>query len=150
METPRPTPKVWEAATRWAMYPTEIEADFAHWYPNVDLGAWHRGDLDDQGQRVLSSRRLLVLLAGLRPTSLYKTSQRGGYLSEAELVVYETYNEIALLRASYYAAKGGEESFYEPFRFVDPVVRVEKAIEEAMRGEETVDASEQLYGDMGL
>jgi hypothetical protein len=64
--------------------------------------------------------------------------------------VYETYNEIAKLRASYYAVKGGEDAVYEPFEFVDPVVRVEKALAEELREDDTVDASEQLYGDMGL
>jgi hypothetical protein len=133
------------------MFPTEIEADFAHWYPNDSLLDWHRGTRDQEhGMLLLSSRRLIVLLAGLPARSNYKTSQRGGYLSEAELVVYETYNEIAKLRASYYAVKGGEESRYEPFEFLDPIVRIEAAIAEELRDEELETASEQLYGDMGL
>jgi hypothetical protein len=132
------------------MFPTEVEADFAHWYPTEDLGAWHRGDVDSRGRLVLSSRRLCVLLGGLDPYSNYKTSQRGGYLPERDLVVYETYNEIARLRASYYAIKGGEEARYEPHQFIDPIRRFEMAIAEEERDEETHDASEQLYGDMGL
>jgi hypothetical protein len=132
------------------MFPTEVEADFAHWYPSEDLGAWHRGDLDRRGRRVLSSRRLCVLLGGLKPDSNYKTSQRGGYLSELELVAYETYNEIARLRASYYAVKGGEDSKYEPHQFVDPILRIEQALAEEAIEDDTYDASEQLYGDMGL
>lgn len=132
------------------MFPTEVECDFAHWYPNEDLGAWHRGELDHGGRLVLSSRRMVVLMAGLPPTSAYKTSMRGGYLTESELVRYETYNELAKLRASYYAMNGGEDSLYEPHTFVDPIVRVEKAMEEEQRSEDTIDASENLYGDMGL
>lgn len=132
------------------MFPTEVECDFARYYPNEDLGAWHRGELDNNGRLVLSSRRLVVLLGGLEAKSNYKTSQRGGYLSELELVAYETYNEISKLRASYYAVKGGEDSAYEPFEFIDPVVRIERAIAEEFRDEDTFDASEQLYGDMGL
>lgn len=132
------------------MYPTEIEADFAHWYPNVDLLWWHRGTRDSQGRLLLSSRRLCVLLGGLRPVSNYKTSQRGGYLAEAELVLYETYNEIAKLRASYYAVKGGEESKYEPFEFEDPIRKIENLMAQDELEEDTHESSEQLYGDMGL
>jgi hypothetical protein len=132
------------------MFPTEIESDFAHWYPTVDLLDWHRGTQDRYGALVLSSRRLLVLLGGLRPNSNYKTSLRGGYLSEAELVAYETHNEIAKLRASYYAIKGGESCAYEPHMFVDPIRRMEREVDEEIRDEDTHDASEQLYGDMGL
>lgn len=143
-------PKVWEAIARWALFPTEIEADLAHWYPSVDLGWWHRGETDQNGNLRLSSRRLCALLQGLRPESNYKTSQRGGYLSEMELVWYELHNEVAKLRASYYAVKGGEDAKYEPFQFIDPVRRIENAIEEGMRDEEVHEASEDLYGDMGL
>jgi hypothetical protein len=132
------------------MFPTEVESDFAHWYPSVNLLDWHRGVKDQRGRFVLSSRRLCVLLGGLHPSSNYKTSQRGGYLSELELVAYETYNEIARLRASYYAIKGGEESRYEPHQFVDPILRIEQALAEEAIEDDTYDASEQLYGDMGL
>lgn len=132
------------------MFPTEVEADFAHHYPRDDLRAWHRGDLDKHGCYVLSSRRLLALLTHLPPTSAYKISQRGGYLSELELVAYETYNEVARLRASYYAIKGGEENVYEPHQFIDPVKRIEDALAGEIVTEETLDASENLYGDMGL
>lgn len=146
----RPIPKVWEAITRWAMFPTEVEADFARWYPNEDLGAWHRGELDSQGRYVLSSRRLCVLLMHLDPYSSFKTSQRGGYLPERDLVLYETHNELAKLRAAYYAVKGGEESKYEPFAFIDPVRRIERELEQGEVEEDTHEASDQLYGDMGL
>ncbi|HXS24228.1 MAG TPA: hypothetical protein VN719_08360 [Gemmatimonadales bacterium] len=132
------------------MFPTEIEADFAHWYPNEDLLWWHRGELDERGKYKMSSRRLCVLLQGLDPYSLYKTSQRGGYLPERDLVLYETHNEMSKLRAAYYAIKGGEESRYEAFTFVDPIVRIERTMAEAEIEEDTHDASEQLYGEMGL
>lgn len=132
------------------MFPTEIESDFAHWYPTVDLLWWLRGDRDQDGRLRLSSRRLCSLLAGLKPDSNYKTSQRGGYLTESELVQYETYNEIAKLRASYYAVKGGEAATYTPFEFIDPIRRIETAIAEEEREEDTHESNEQLYGDMGL
>lgn len=147
---PKPTRKVWEATAKWAMFPTEVEVDFAHWYPTVNLLDWHRGTRDQHGALLLSSRRLIVLITGLPPASMYKTSQRGGYLSEAELVAYETYNEIARLRASYYAVKGGEESRYEPHEFVDPILRVELAVAAVEVEEDVRDSSEELYGDMGL
>jgi hypothetical protein len=31
------------------LFPTEVECDFAHWYPSEDLGAWHRGDWTPAG-----------------------------------------------------------------------------------------------------
>lgn len=132
------------------MFPTEIEADFPHWYPNESLFDWHRGTRDEHGVLLLSSRRFLILLEGLHAISNYKTMQRGGYLSEAELVAYETYNEIAKMRASYYAVKGGEEAVYEPFEFIDPIVRIEQAMGEAAEHEELIEVSDQIYDDMGL
>ena len=50
----------------------------------------------------------------------------------------------------YYAVKGGEDASYEPFEFVDPVVRIESAVEEELRTDEGYDINEQIYGDMGL
>ena len=132
------------------MFPTEIEADFAKEYPSVDLLDWHRGTRDERGALLLSSRRLIVLMGGLSARGNYKTSLRGGYLCELDLVAYETYNEIAKLRASYYAVKGGEDAVYEPFEFIDPVIRIEQAIEEELREDEGYDSAEQLYRDMGL
>jgi hypothetical protein len=141
---------VWEAILRWSQFHTEFEADFEHWYPNVDLGAWHRGELDRHGRYVLSSRKLCSLLSHLDPYSAYKTSQRGGYLPERDLVIYETHNELAKLRATYYRVKGGDESTYTPFTFQDPVRRIEKALQHTEVEEDTHEASEQLYGDMGI
>jgi hypothetical protein len=132
------------------MYPTEIEADFALHLPAENLFDWHRGTRDEHGVLVLSSRRLLVLLAGLPETSSYKRSRRGGYLSEAELVQYETYNEVSRLRASYYAVKGGEEASYEPFQFIDPVLLAEQAMDDSIELDEVDEISDQIYDDMGM
>jgi hypothetical protein len=142
------TPKVREALHKWAPYPTEIEADLL---PGIDIHDWHRGTLDEFGALKLSSRRLLVLLSKKLPeTGAYKTARRGGYLSEAEIVPREIYNELAHLRASYYAINGGPDSTYEPFQFVDPVARVERLIKDAEEDDEAEEDNEQLYGDMGM
>jgi hypothetical protein len=133
--------------SRWALYPTEIEADLL---PGIDIHDWHRGARDDYGALKLSSRRLLILIAALPENGRYKTLRRGGYLSEDEIVPREIYNEIAKLRASYYAINGGQESVYEPFEFVDPMVRVDRVLEDISEDEEAEESSEVLYGEMGL
>jgi len=102
------------------------------------------------GALTLSSRRLLVLLANLPENGAYKTALRGGYLSTAELVPQEIYNELARLRASYYAVNGGEESVYEPFQFIEPMARVQQMIDDAAEDEEQLEDTETMFGDMGF
>jgi hypothetical protein len=137
-----------EAIDRWVLYATEIEADLL---PGINIHDWHRGTLDEHGALKLSSRRLLILLAKKLPENgAYKTALRGGYISTAELVPQETYNEIARLRAAYYRVTGGEESVYEPFQFVEPVARLQQAIDEAVEDEEAEGDTEQMYDDMGF
>jgi hypothetical protein len=51
-----------------------------------------------------------------------------------EQVIEATHNEIAWLRASYYAVNGGEKAVYEPHIYRDPLdekVLAEQAAEEA-------------------
>lgn len=134
-----------EALIRWSLYPTEIEADLL---PGIDIHDWHRGTLDNGVPR-LSSRRLLVLMSALPDSSRYKTSRRGGYLSEGEMVPREIYNELAHLRASYYSINGGEDATYEPFEFIDPMVRLEKMLRAAEEDDEAEQDNERFYGDMG-
>jgi hypothetical protein len=141
------TRKVGEALTRWSLYPTEIEVDLL---PGIDIHDWHRGTHNSWGGLKLSSRRLLALMAALPDDSEYKSSRRGGYLSESQLVPREIYNELAHLRASYYAVNGGENSTYEPFQFVDPVARVEQLIMDVDEDDEAQEDTEHLYGDMGM
>ena len=45
----------------------------------------------------------------------FKTALRGGELCEADLYDRLTYNELALLRASYFVVNGGKDAKYEPF-----------------------------------
>lgn len=136
-----------EALDRWVLYPTEIESDLL---PGINIHDWHRGTLDQFGVLKLSSRRLLILLANLPENGAYKTALRGGYISTAELVPQETYNELARLRASYYAVNGGEDSVYEPFQFIEPMARIQQAIDDAAEDEEAEEGTEELYGDMGF
>jgi hypothetical protein len=91
-----------------------------------------------------------VLLSKLPERGAYKTALRGGYLSEDELIPRETYNELARLRAGYYAINGGENSVYEPYQFLDPMLRLEKVMDEIAEEEEAEEDTEQLYGDMGF
>lgn len=62
-----------EAIPLWKTFPREIECDLSL-YHNVDIGDWHTGKM--------SSRKLLVLLAGLPADSWYRTSAHQ-YLEEA-------------------------------------------------------------------
>jgi hypothetical protein len=92
----------------------------------------------------------LVLLAKLPASGAYKTALRGGYLSTAELVPQEIYNELARLRSSYYAVNGGKDSVYEPFQFIEPMARLQQAIDEAAEDEEAQEDTETMFGDMGF
>lgn len=136
-----------EALDRWVLYPTEIESDLL---PGINIHDWHRGALDRHGALTLSSRRLLVLLAKLPEKGAYKTALRGGYISQGELVPQEIYNELARLRASYYAVNGGPVSVYEPFQFVEPMARVQQMMDEVAEDEEHQEDTEDMYGDMGF
>jgi hypothetical protein len=134
------------AMVRWSQAPTELESDLL---PKADIYDWHRGTLDQFGALKLSSRRLLVLIDKLDDESAYRTALRGGYWSEKQLIQAEIYNELALLRSAYFTVNGPEGSGYEPFQFVDPIVRIEKAIEQHAEDEEAEQAEEQYYRDMG-
>jgi hypothetical protein len=129
------------------LYSSEIEADLL---PGIDIHDWQRGTLDGHGGLKLSSRRLLILLAHLPENGAYKTALRGGYISQAELVPQEIYNELARLRASYYAVNGGEASVYEPFQFIEPMARIQQAIDDAAEDAEAEDDTETMYDDMGF
>jgi hypothetical protein len=134
-----------EALDRWVLYSTEIEADLL---PGTNIHDWHRGTLDRFGALTLSSRRLLVLLAKLPEKGAYKTALRGGYISTAELVPQEIYNELARLRSAYYAVNGGE--VYEPFQFVEPVARLQQVMDEAAEEEDAEEGTETMFDDMGF
>lgn len=56
-----------EALRIWLLYPTQIESDLEI-YCNRSIGEWHRGQM--------SSRKLLVLLAGLPAESEFKTASQ--------------------------------------------------------------------------
>lgn len=135
----------------WLRWPDEIEADLFAEY-GVDIGHWHRLTLDpDTGCPRLSSRRLLVLLDKLSETSEFKkASERGGRQSRAERVVENTYNEIALLRASFHVVNGGKEAAYEPYRYRDPVDELAIAKREAAEAEEAAAAAAQFDADIGF
>lgn len=129
------------------LYPTEIESELL---PGSDIHDWHRGTLDKHGALTLSSRRLLVLLAKLPENGAYKTALRGGYISQAELIPQEIYNELARLRASYYAINGGADSVYEPFQFVEPMARIQQVFDATAEDEEAQQDTETMFGDMGF
>lgn len=75
----------------WRYYCREIETDLLRYY-QVDVRDWYAGTLD--------SRRLLLLIEGLPPESLFNTwAMRGGDWTEDQYVQARIVNELALSRA---------------------------------------------------
>lgn len=71
-----------QAVGLWRHYPNQIEADLALHYGR-SIGEWHRGEM--------SSRELLVLLAGLPETSTFVTaSQRSFRVIDYNGAIYLT------------------------------------------------------------
>jgi hypothetical protein len=130
----------------WRQWPTEIEADLL---PKADIHDWHRGTRDAFGGLKLSSRRLLVVLEhGLPEDGAFKTAaERDGGYTDAQMIAAETHNEIARLRASYYAVHGGKDAVYEPHLFVDPVIA--RWREENDEEQECKEDNEDFYAEMG-
>ena len=134
----------------WSRWPNEIEADLLA--IGVDIAHWHRLTIDPEtGCPRLSSRRLLVLLDKLPDCSEFKkSSERDGRQSRAERVAEDTYNETALLRASFHAAHGGREAAYEPFRYRDPIDEKLRADKQAQEANEDVEAAQRFESEIGF
>ena len=98
--------------------PTQSEADLE--FRKIDIGAWHRLDMNTNGIPVLSSRKLLVLLEHLPDTSEFKTAaERGGDWTIHQHMQKVIANELLYLRAGYHAVHGGES--YTPTLFESPL-----------------------------
>jgi hypothetical protein len=131
----------------WRQWPTEIEADLL---PKADIHDWHAGTQDARGWLRLSSRRLLALLEFLPETSAFKTAaERDGGWTVHQLIASETHNELARLRASYYAIHGGEDAVYEPHQFVDPLIARWREQHDEAEEQEREEDDEDFYADMG-
>lgn len=76
-------------------------------------------------------------------------AMRNGHWSEMELIIAETFNELARLRSSYHAGVGGKRAAYEPFQFEDPAVRVEKAKQAVAQAKLQSEVEEDIFGGEG-
>lgn len=134
----------------WLRWPDVIEADLLG--IGVDIGHWHRLTVDPEtGCPRLSSRRLLVLLDNLPASSGFKkVADRHGRQTRGERVAEDTYNEIALLRASFHIVNGGRDAAYEPFRYRDPVDEKLRAEREAAEEAAAVEAAELFDSEIGF
>ncbi|WP_234803481.1 hypothetical protein [Mycobacteroides abscessus] len=127
------TPKVLDAIAIWCRYPDEIEADFEHTYPRLDLGWWHRGDRNEHGCMKLSSRKFLNLIYRLPELSEFKTNAappfgRNGDWPELTQITAKMHNEIAKYVASRFST---EEHPCEYTVLNSPLERAELAAEAA-------------------
>lgn len=128
------------AALVWSQWPTEIEADLAD--RGHDIMDWHRG--------AMTSRRLLVLLDNAPDTGPYMRARRDGRQSRGERVREETFNEIALLRAAFYAVNGDDSDVYEPTILVDPIDELERARLQAMDDAEQERVTAEFEAEIGF
>ncbi|MEC4836882.1 hypothetical protein R2362_20315 [Mycobacteroides chelonae] len=140
------TPKVLDAVALWCRYPAEIEADFEHFYPRLDLGWWHRGDRDEHGCLKLSSRKFLNLIHRLPERSEFKTHAappfgRDGDWPELTRIAALMHNEVAKYVAAKFAPEG--ES-YEYTELHSPPERIELAAEAAAQEQYQDDEYEKL------
>jgi len=142
-------PKVVEALVVWLRWPNEIELDLLD--RNIDIGLWHTLAINPQtGGPYLSSRRLLVLLDELPDSSRFKkASERNGRRSRDEEVREDTHNEIALLRASFHVAYGGQDAAYKPYLYRDPIdekIFAEREAAKAARGAQSINDFDAQLG----
>lgn len=132
------TLKVWQAIVRLRNWPHEIEADLARYY-HLDIADWHQGGM--------SSRRLLALLEQLPDDSAYKTVfERAGQWPVWQQMLKTVANETSLHRASLYA--GGDNS-YDVQVFLDPLEQQERADEAAAEQQFHMEATSELYENLG-
>lgn len=132
-------------------FPEEIEDDLLR-YRNIDIGLWHQLTINPlTGGPYLSSRRLLVIIEGLEDEGRYKKAARGGRQTRAERVAEELYNEVAILRASYFTVNTADgEGHYEPAILRDPVDEAEQARRDAEKAEALDRANQDFEAQMGF
>lgn len=120
-------------------YPGQIEADLK--FRGIDIGAWHRGDRDEHGCLVLSSRLLLNLIeeiakSNIETSAFQRDAKMGGNWPIWMQMLKHLTNETALNRAGKYA---GGDNAYSPTIFTDPLERKERLIEAVQLSAEVQD-----------
>lgn len=100
---------------------------------------------------MLSSRRLLNLIDGLRDDSRYKTAaERDGEFTEQELWSMRLFNELANMHHTLQAVNADPEKWedYEPPRFLSRTERVTYWAEKHDEADEETQAAEEFYAEM--
>lgn len=87
-------------------FPEEIESDFLQ--IGIDIHDWWNRTRDKHGRLKLSSRRLMVLLVGLRETSQFKTMYRDDW-DDGKYLLASILNEIRIMRADNVAIHSSEK-----------------------------------------
>jgi hypothetical protein len=87
-------------------FPEEIESDLLQ--IGINIHDWWNRTRDENGCLKLSSRRLLVLLVGLRETGQFKTMYRDDW-DDSKYLIASILNEIRILRADNVAIHSSEK-----------------------------------------
>jgi hypothetical protein len=126
----------------WRQYPTEIEADLLE--RGTDIADWHQGTRHPRGWLVLSSRRLLVLLAHLPERSAFKTALRDGDWPIDTQIAAETHKELAEFHAGH--RPEGEREYSA---FISPVQNRKRYAEIEAEAEFGAQQLDVLYDQLG-
>lgn len=121
----------------WKRNAGAIEAELA--FRGQHIKHWHRGTRDGDGDLILSSRRLLVLLEHI--------PEVGGRWPVATRIAKETHKEVALHRAALYV---GGDNEYIPKLFLDPVEARDLAEQSDAEQESFAEATEELFNGLGF
>ena len=133
-----PTRKVWDMLARIRLWPREIEADLQREY-RINVADWHTG--------VVSSRRVLVLLAELSEESSFKREfDRGGNWPVWQQMLKALHNETALHRAGLYA---GGDNAYDPKTYLDPIEMAARVAEAEAEQTFHDEAGADLHAQLG-
>lgn len=101
---------------------------------------------------MLSSRRLLNLIEGLRDDSRYKTVvERDGEFTEQEIWQMRIFNELANMHHTLQAVNADPEKWedYDPPRFLSRLERVAYWAEKTAESDEDQQAFDDFYAEMG-
>ena len=118
-----------EALWMWRQFPRQIASDLLTLPGGRHIKHWLRGTRGSDGDLILSSYELLLILENLPETSAFKSqAERGGRWIPRQQMLAELVNESYRFRSSFQAAnsENAEAGFdTADIEFVDPVVRAE-------------------------
>lgn len=143
------------AQTFWRMFPRQIASDLCRFFPGYRIADWHHGRMSSYELLELfgvcveddpDTRTRSISVDFAPEDGAVAKAMRGGRWSERELIVAETFNELARLRASYHSVNGGRSHSYEPHEFEDPTVREAKVNLAAVNAKLQADVEADIFG----